>query len=117
MKRLVFLLCSIAMTVPALARQDTGFVNRTVKVSGVEYRYVVYVPQQWTKHQRWPVILFLHGAGERGSDGLAQTQVGIGGSLRFHPERWPFIVVMPQCGTNRTWHDPAMQAQALAALE
>jgi len=101
----------------SFARQETGFLNRTLRLNGVEYRYVVYVPANWTKHQKWPVILFLHGAGERGSDGLAQTQVGIGGALRFHPERYPFIVVMPQCAKNQSWTQRDMQEQALAALE
>jgi predicted peptidase len=100
----------------AFAR-ETGFLNRTIKVGGKEYRYVVYVPADWTPKQKWPVILFLHGAGERGSDGLAQSDVGIGRGLRMHADRYPFIVVMPQCGTDKVWSDPDMEAQALAALE
>jgi predicted peptidase len=40
-------------------------------------RYQVFVPRDWNKNQKWPVILFLHGAGERGDDGLIQTEVSI----------------------------------------
>jgi predicted peptidase len=97
--------------------RETGFLNRAVKVGGVEYRYVVYVPREWNKRQKWPVILFLHGAGERGADGSAQTDVGIGRAIRFHPERYPFVVVMPQVRADKTWTDHEMEAQALAALE
>jgi predicted peptidase len=98
------------------ARHETGFLNREIKVKGVEYRYAVYLPMDWTKSKRWPVILFLHGAGERGDDGLAQTQVGLGGSIRFHPERWPAVVVMVQCRKNSFWTAPEMIEMALAAL-
>jgi predicted peptidase len=95
---------------------DTGFLNRTVKVGAENFKYQVYVPSNWTKKQKWPVILFLHGAGERGDDGLLQTEVGIGTVIRRHPERVPAIVVLPQCEKGHWWLEPAMQAQALGAL-
>jgi predicted peptidase len=95
---------------------DTGFLNRTVKIGAASYAYQVYVPSNWTKKEKWPVILFLHGAGERGADGLLQTEVGIGTVIRRYPERVPAIVVMPQCPREHWWLEPAMQAQALGAL-
>ncbi|MSV27792.1 MAG: hypothetical protein EXQ52_03485 [Bryobacterales bacterium] len=103
---------------PALfaAPRETGFLNRAIKVNNVEYRYQVYVPADWTKTRAWPVILFLHGAGERGNDGLAQTQVGLGGGIRFHADRFPAIVVMPQCRKDTRWTDPEIEAQVFAAL-
>jgi predicted peptidase len=103
---------------PALvaAPRETGFLNRTVKVNNVEYRYQVYVPAEWNKTRAWPVILFLHGAGERGDDGLAQTQVGLGGGIRFHADRFPAVTVMPQCRKDTRWTDPQMEAQVFAAL-
>jgi len=102
---------------PVQARQETGFLNRTVRVKGVTYKYQVYVPAVWNKSKQWPVILFLHGAGERGDDGLAQTQVGIGGAIRFHSERVPAVVVMPQCRKEVWWTQPEREEMALAALE
>ena len=63
---LFLLLTSTGIAKPA----ETGFLNRTVKLNGETYRFQVYVPHNWTKQQKWPVILFLHGAGERGDDGL-----------------------------------------------
>jgi predicted peptidase len=114
---LIFLPMLAILATPLLAKpHDTGFLNRTVTVNGITYRYVVYVPADWTSHKKWPVILFLHGSGERGDDGLAQSQVGIGGAIRFHPDRFPAVVVMPQCRKDVAWTDPPMEAQALAAL-
>lgn len=98
-------------------RQETGFLNRTVAVDGATYRYQVFIPADWTPDRQWPVILFLHGAGERGDDGLLQTQVGLPGAIRMHVERFPAVVVIPQCRKDAWWQEPAMQAQALAALD
>jgi predicted peptidase len=103
--------------VSASARVQTGFLDRTVSVSGRSYRYQVYVPADFRSKKSWPVILFLHGAGERGSDGLLQTDVGIGHAIRHDASRFPFIVVFPQCPKETIWADPDMQAQALAALD
>jgi predicted esterase len=99
--------------------QDTGFLNRRVEVHGVSYRFQVYVPEEWRRddHRKWPVILFLHGRGERGAEGMWQTQIGLPQAIRDHPERWPFIVVMPQCILSTYWTDPEMLAMAMAALD
>lgn len=99
--------------------QETGFLNRRFEVGGVSYRYQVYVPEEWRRddHKRWPIILFLHGRGERGAEGMWQTQIGLPQAIRDHPERWPFIVVMPQCPLGRFWTDKDMLTMAMSALD
>jgi poly(3-hydroxybutyrate) depolymerase len=97
---------------------DTGFLNRSVTVNGVTYRYQVYLPEEWNEHSLWPVILFLHGSGERGSEGMDETQIGLPQAIRLHPDRWPFVVVMPQVPfSHHRWTDPDMMQMALAALD
>ncbi len=97
----------------AQGTMETGFLDRTVTVEGTTYHYQVYVPFSYADSAPWPVILFLHGAGERGKDGLAQTQVGLGAALRQHPERYPAIVVMPQLTPDSLWVGlPARMAMA-----
>jgi len=81
----------------------TGFVNKVMQVDGVSHNYAVYVPRDYTPGRAWPMVVFLHGIGERGSDGLLQTEVGIGRAIRRHPERFPCIVVMPQCPDTVFW--------------
>jgi predicted peptidase len=95
----------------------TGFLDRTVTVDGREYRYQVFVPRGWTPRARLPVVLFLHGSGERGEDGLAQTDAGLPSAIRRARDRFRAIVVMPQCPHDRTWNEPDMVAVALAALD
>jgi predicted peptidase len=94
----------------------TGFLNATVKASSRSLPYVVYVPRDYTRKTPWPVILFLHGRGERGDNGLSQTEVGIGRALRLHPERFPCLVVMPQAPMGGDWSG-APSELALKALE
>lgn len=69
---------------------ETGFLNRGPE----DNRFVVYVPRG--VKDPLPAILFLHGRGESGTDGLLQTEVGLGTALRRKVEEWPFAVVMPQ---------------------
>ncbi len=101
----------------AARKRDTGFLNRTVQVGGKTYRYQVYVPFQWDTGRKWPIILFLHGAGERGDDALLPTQVGIATAIRLHADRFPCIVVIPQCPKDTWWTTEEMSSQALKALE
>lgn len=101
-----------------LPPQETGFLNRSIQIRGVTYRYQVYLPEEWNRDDRkpWPIILFLHGRGERGSEGMWQTQIGLPEAVRDHPDRWPFIIVMPQCPLNSFWTDPASMEMAMATL-
>ena len=97
---------------------ETGFLNRSLTLEGVEYRYQVFVPRQYKTSVQWPVVLALHGGGERGSDGLVQTEVGLGPAIRRHEERFPAIVVFPQIPQRGTSGWQAEGAQlALATLD
>jgi predicted peptidase len=108
---------SLALATRAAARaHETGFLDRTVSLRGVTYKYQVFLPEDWSSKKKWPIILFLHGAGERGSDGLLQTDVGLPHAIRESRSRFPTIVVIPQCLTNHWWTEPEMEEMALAAL-
>jgi predicted peptidase len=96
---------------------ERGFVEKTIEVNSQDYRYTVFVPDSWSPVEEWPVILFLHGAGERGADNRAQTEVGLGGAIRRQEHRFPAIVVMPQCRRGVWWNDPAMEQLALKTLQ
>jgi predicted peptidase len=95
---------------------QTGFLDRHIVHAGTRYPYQVYVPANYDAARAWPVALFLHGAGERGTDGLLQTAVGIGAAIRRYPERFPAIVVMPQAPRDTFWAGPPGDA-AVAALD
>ncbi len=103
---------------PLASARETGFLDRVVTVEGKAYAYQVYVPRGFSGKRGSPIILALHGAGERGSDGLLQTEVGLGGAIRRHPERWPAIVVFPQAPPEQPWQGlPARVAMMALAQE
>lgn len=119
--RAIPLLVMLLVSCRSLGPPPTGFLNRTVSAGDAEYPYVVYVPRGWEAGRSWPVILFLHGTGERGLDGLRQTQVGLGSAIRFEPERVSAIVVFPQAPLDERWigapADAAMHALEAAMRE
>src|ERR1700719_2234858 len=71
--RCLFGLASVCLLLPlAVEARDTGFINRKIAVNGGISKYVVYLPEEYTAKSKWPIILFLHGSGERGTDGLTE---------------------------------------------
>ena len=82
---------------------ETGFIPFATQAEGEEQPAVVYVPADYDAEREWPLVVFLHGMGERGDDGHRQAEVGIGKAIRQHPERFPCLVVMPQCSISTTW--------------
>lgn len=64
--------------------------------------YVLSIPDSDVPADGWPVILFLHGSGERGIDPDVVRQYGL---PRFIDEglKVPFIVLSPQCPEGETW--------------
>jgi predicted peptidase len=98
----------------AAQRTETGFLNRTVMQGALPYPYQVYVPADYASTRPWPVILFLHGAGERGADGLLQTTVGLAPAVRRDPARFPAIIVIPQLPADSQWVGAPAEAAMLA---
>lgn len=98
----------------APADRQTGFLDRTIVVEGITYPYQVFVPRDY--RPGLPIILFLHGAGRRGDDGITPTQEGMGPAIRDYPERYPAIVVFPQAPAGGSWQAEAA-TMALATLD
>lgn len=96
---------------------ETGFLDRAVTVDGEKRLYQIYVPRDYSADRAWPVIVFLHGSGESGVNGITQTLIGLPAAIRKNPERFPAIVVMPQSSPTRQWIDMVEQNGALAALD
>ncbi len=95
---------------------EPGFHLRSVKADAGERKYSVYVPEGYDGTKVFPVILFLHGSGERGEDGVVPAQVGIGPAIFNRPGGIRAIVVFPQA--RQTWAaDSPDIAAALKALD
>ncbi len=93
-----------------------GFHLKTIKVGNESRKYVFFVPKDYDGSSPLGVVLFLHGSGERGEDGVVQSQVGLGPAIMQKPEAFPLFAVFPQAKT--TWAaDSADAKAALAALD
>jgi predicted peptidase len=78
----------------------------------VKLNYLLFLPEGYDKADKpWPLVLFLHGSGESGSD-LAKVKIHGPPKLVEKKKDFPFILVSPQCPNSRAGWDPA----ALSAL-
>ncbi len=93
-----------------------GFHLRTVKAGDGDRKYTVFLPNGYDGVKKFPVVLFLHGSGERGNDGVISSLVGLGAIIAGNPEDFPVIAVFPQA--RQTWSADSPDAEAaLAALD
>ncbi len=106
------------LTASLATAADGEFLARTSSVRGQEYRWQVFAPAAVLSGEdpNPPVILFLHGAGERGSDGERQLEIGLPAVLRERPD-FPALVVMPQAPQSAWWGTPGIEEMALGALD
>ena len=74
-------------------------------------RYLLYLPDGYaeSEERRWPLILFLHGAGERGDD-IEKVKLHGPPKLIAQGRRLPFIVVSPQCPAGEWWSCEVLDA-------
>ncbi len=96
-----------------------GFVERVHKDSdGTEAKYVLFVPHDYQGDKAYPLILFLHGAGEREGGKKAPVEVGIGPAIKKLGEKdFQFFVLIPRCGANpRNWRADGQDAQRALAM-
>ncbi len=97
---------------------DVGFLDRVHKdADGKEAKYVLFVPQSYKSDKEYPLILFLHGSGETGTDGKKAAAVGLGPAIRNKEKDFGFIAIFPQ-SQERTWlagSDDAKRALAILA--
>src|ERR1051326_2897533 len=110
MRRPVILLWVALFGCQTAPMRETGFLARSLTIGATKVPYVVYVPRDYDASRSWPVILFLHGSGERGTDGWRETIHGVANTIRFEPARVPAIVVFPQAPPETRWLDEPARA-------
>jgi predicted peptidase len=88
-------------TTVAPTNVPTGWVARTVVDNGTSYPVQVFIPPSYNPSTaRIPVILFMHGSGEGGTDGVKQTTEGLGPYIKARESTFPAIAVFPQTPTG-----------------
>lgn len=92
------------MLMPALAQEGEPWQKRTFKSSGgLSLPYRLLSPTSVDALKRYPLVLNLHGAGERGCDNAAQLKNGVSAFYLTHRERFPAFVLAPQCPEGQRW--------------
>lgn len=81
--------------------QQAGQMERQV---AVRLKYLIYLPKGYDQdtEKKWPLILFLHGAGERGDD-LEKVKIHGPPKIVEKGRDLPFIVISPQCPADSWW--------------
>lgn len=101
----IIIIALIAMSTQS-CKDETFRKEVFIGINSDTLRYRIMLPEGYRANQKYPLVLFLHGAGERGSDNEAQLVHG--SSLFAAPhtrEQFPAIVVFPQCPLGMSWYN------------
>lgn len=94
------------------------FTKRVLIRGGKELKFQMMEPAAWQESdKKFPLVIFLHGAGERGDDNEAQLVHGMKDfASDANREKYPCFVVAPQCPKNESWAsiDRTQEKAALA---
>lgn len=105
MTRFLSILAGLTLLAGISSAQDFHLYQKKLFVeNGDTLRYRILYPLHFDAHRKYPVVLFMHGSGERGSDN--EKQLLHGGDLFLKPEnrqRFPAIVIFPQLPDDSVW--------------
>lgn len=78
------------------------FEAKTYSFGEFNLPYRILYPKNFDQNTRYPLVLFLHGSGERGTDNIKQLNHGAAFFIS-QQDKFPTIVVFPQCPENDYW--------------
>ncbi len=115
----ILLFLSFVLTAAEVYSQAELFESKVfLTADGDSLLYRVMYPAEMEPGTEYPLVLFLHGAGERGNDNNAQLKWGV---LKFAEEEFrskhPAIVIAPQAPENEYWANPVWRDEGSALLE
>ncbi|MDT0608282.1 alpha/beta hydrolase-fold protein [Croceitalea rosinachiae] len=105
MKSFFFIVVTALFCLVNLNAQDVASYQKQVfEMDNGAMPYRILLPKDFDEQKQYPLILVLHGSGERGNDN--ESQLVHGSSLFLKDEvreNYPAIVVFPQCKANSSW--------------
>lgn len=95
----------VALTLATSLAANAGFQAKSfTPTEGRSLNYQISIPENLAAAQRVPLLIFFHGAGERGDDNQAQLKHGTSQILEFtKTNKQPAIIVAPQCPNGKQW--------------
>jgi len=113
-KILIFFVLSSSISARA------AFIKKPTTKGENNIPYQVFVPapkKTGSESEKLPLILFLHGAMERGLDGDLQVKVGLGPVIQENSNSFPAIVVFPQISQKMAWREDSGLPEAMNILK
>lgn len=104
MKKLLFLLIATFAVLTSATAQSTYECKVFVSSDGINLNYRELTPAKVEAKKKYPLVIFMHGAGERGSDN--EKQLVHGSQMFLNPvnqEKYPAYVLFPQCPSDGYW--------------
>src|SRR5690349_13081749 len=103
----------VALSLAARTRADDKPAKLTIDqpephvytdADGEKMPYLLLKPKDYDPNKRYPLVLFYHGAGERGDDNHSQWRNGVEVFQKpENREKFPCFVVAPQCPRDKQW--------------
>lgn len=114
-KKLLTLSSSFLLLFAALAQDKTLYEKHWLVSGGDTLPYRLLLPKNYDASKKYPLVLFLHGSGERGNDNEAQLTHGGGLFLQDSiRDNYPAIVVFPQCSAKSYWSNVDIRYDSVA---
>ena len=96
---LIFSICTLSLNA-----DDTQLQKFTYESYGESLNYRLYTPKNLPKDKKIPVVLFLHGAGERGTDNTKQLKHGVKSIINYSiANNQSCFLIAPQCPPKKQW--------------
>lgn len=94
---------ALAFSPPAVAQMTDGQSPQPAIAAG-NYPYQLFLPRGYSadRAKRWPLLIFLHGSGERGDD-VAKVKVHGPPKIADRDPGFPFVTVSPLLGADQDW--------------
>lgn len=104
---------AVAAETDVMARNQSAEVAKLEVRKKAELKYLLALPKGYDakKGKKWPLMIFLHGAGERGTN-LNKVAVHGPPKLVAQGKEFPFILISPQCPNGKVW-DPELVIELL----
>ncbi|HDP76125.1 MAG TPA: phospholipase [Bacteroidales bacterium] len=104
MKRIIISAIMVIVAKASISQVSEMYKAEIFKSNGIQLPYRILHPKNFDTAKQYPLVLFLHGAGERGTDNVKQLTHGANlFAADSVMENYPAIVVFPQCPANSYW--------------
>lgn len=103
MKKTILIFIILNIVLHAFS-QEALFQKKEFVYKGDTLKYQVLFPENYNINKKYPLVLFLHGSGERGNDNELQLTHGSSMFLNAeNREKYPAIIIFPQCPSDEYW--------------